>query len=209
MVVLKGVPALLSPELLYALARMGHGDEIVLADVNFPTSSICRCGPEEIRADGLGIPQLLEAMLKLLPLDTYVEKPGASVGCCACCVRRGRFCCWAGLHRVAAAHWCVVRGCFQFFLTAGPLMILVTRINVMGAPTPSPGSPAGCPAAQPGSDTTCLRMRQIPQVHGSVSQDCPQHRPSSRCQSQVQVVTWASDQLAVDRGLPRPLPGLD
>nr|XP_031317954.1 fucose mutarotase isoform X6 [Camelus dromedarius] len=54
---------------------MGHGDEIVLADVNFPTSSICRCGPEEIRADGLGIPQLLEAMLKLLPLDTYVEKP--------------------------------------------------------------------------------------------------------------------------------------
>nr|XP_031317951.1 fucose mutarotase isoform X3 [Camelus dromedarius] len=200
---------------------MGHGDEIVLADVNFPTSSICRCGPEEIRADGLGIPQLLEAMLKLLPLDTYVEKPavvmelvpsdrerglqtpvwrsyqsillgagcagdgplrkphpqegGASPrrpvpgllktplpreesgplsptvplaaclvpstveaigspesrpfpahdepsGCLggmrACCVRRGRFCGWAGLHRVAAAHWCVVRGCFQFFLTA-------------------------------------------------------------------------------------------
>nr|KAF6425167.1 hypothetical protein HJG59_009231 [Molossus molossus] len=52
MVVLKGVPALLSPELLFALARMGHGDSIVLADVNFPTSSICKCGPEEIRADG-------------------------------------------------------------------------------------------------------------------------------------------------------------
>ncbi|XP_047681216.1 fucose mutarotase isoform X1 [Prionailurus viverrinus] len=102
MVVLKGIPALLSPELLYALARMGHGDEIVFADVNFPTSSICRCGPEEIRADGqqgrwhhrqpggrglesqagtvpsgLGIPQLLEAVLKLLPLDTYVESPAA------------------------------------------------------------------------------------------------------------------------------------
>ncbi|XP_019664963.1 fucose mutarotase isoform X1 [Ailuropoda melanoleuca] len=77
MVVLKGVPALLSPELLYALARMGHGDEIVFADVNFPTSSICRGGPEEIRADGLGIPQLLEAVLKLLPLDTYVETPAA------------------------------------------------------------------------------------------------------------------------------------
>ncbi|XP_045735079.1 fucose mutarotase isoform X5 [Mirounga angustirostris] len=75
MVVLKGVPALLSPELLYALARMGHGDEIVFADVNFPTSSICRCGPEEIRADGLGIPELLEAVLKMLPLDTYVESP--------------------------------------------------------------------------------------------------------------------------------------
>ncbi|XP_012925401.1 fucose mutarotase isoform X1 [Heterocephalus glaber] len=77
MVVLKGVPALLSPELLYALARMGHGDEIVLADANFPTSSICQCGPVEIRADGLGIPKLLEAVLKLLPLDTYVESPAA------------------------------------------------------------------------------------------------------------------------------------
>nr|KAF6425165.1 hypothetical protein HJG59_009231 [Molossus molossus] len=54
MVVLKGVPALLSPELLFALARMGHGDSIVLADVNFPTSSICKCGPEEIRADAPG-----------------------------------------------------------------------------------------------------------------------------------------------------------
>ncbi|XP_037660732.1 fucose mutarotase isoform X2 [Choloepus didactylus] len=77
MVVLKGVPALLSPELLYALARMGHGDEIVLADANFPTSAICQCGPAEIRADGLGIPRLLEAVLKLLPLDTYVESPAA------------------------------------------------------------------------------------------------------------------------------------
>nr|XP_045217722.1 fucose mutarotase isoform X2 [Macaca fascicularis] len=77
MVALKGVPALLSPELLYALARMGHGDEIVLADLNFPASSICQCGPLEIRADGLGIPPLLEALLKLLPLDTYVESPRA------------------------------------------------------------------------------------------------------------------------------------
>ncbi|KAH0508016.1 Fucose mutarotase [Microtus ochrogaster] len=77
MVVLKGIPKVLSPELLFALARMGHGDEIVLADANFPTSSICQCGPVEIRADGLAIPQLLEAVLKLLPLDTYVESPAA------------------------------------------------------------------------------------------------------------------------------------
>uniref|UniRef100_A0A8I6A6D8 L-fucose mutarotase n=1 Tax=Rattus norvegicus TaxID=10116 RepID=A0A8I6A6D8_RAT len=77
MVVLKGIPTVLSPELLFALARMGHGDEIVLADANFPTSSICQCGPIEIRADGLDIPQLLEAVLKLLPLDTYVESPAA------------------------------------------------------------------------------------------------------------------------------------
>ncbi|KAM4607335.1 fucose mutarotase [Polymixia lowei] len=77
MVVLKGIPSILSPELLYALAKMGHGDELVLADANFPASSICACGPKEIRADGLGIPQLLNAILKLLPLDTYVPTPAA------------------------------------------------------------------------------------------------------------------------------------
>ncbi|KAM9344650.1 fucose mutarotase [Symphorus nematophorus] len=77
MVVLKGIPSVISPELLYTLAKMGHGDELVLADANFPASSICACGPKEIRADGLGIPQLLEAILKLLPLDTYVPSPAA------------------------------------------------------------------------------------------------------------------------------------
>ncbi|XP_037353358.1 fucose mutarotase-like [Talpa occidentalis] len=56
---------------------MGHRDEIVLADVNFPMSSVCRCDPQEIRADCLGIPQLLEAVLQLLPLDSYVESPAA------------------------------------------------------------------------------------------------------------------------------------
>ncbi|XP_029690854.1 fucose mutarotase isoform X1 [Takifugu rubripes] len=77
MVVLKGIPSVLSPELLYALAKMGHGDELVLADANFPASSICACGPTEIRADGLGIPLLLEAILRLMPLDTYVTSPAA------------------------------------------------------------------------------------------------------------------------------------
>uniref|UniRef100_A0A3B3B721 Fucose mutarotase n=1 Tax=Oryzias melastigma TaxID=30732 RepID=A0A3B3B721_ORYME len=77
MVVLKGIPSVLSPDLLYVLAKMGHGDELVLADVNFPASSVCACGPKEIRADGLRIPQLLEAILKLLPLDTYVPCPAA------------------------------------------------------------------------------------------------------------------------------------
>ncbi|XP_056387196.1 fucose mutarotase isoform X3 [Hyla sarda] len=77
MVVLKGVPSVLSPELLYVLARMGHGDEIVLADANFPASSISRSGPELVRADGLEIPRLLEAILQLLPLDTYIPRPAA------------------------------------------------------------------------------------------------------------------------------------
>ncbi|XP_048864411.1 fucose mutarotase isoform X2 [Brienomyrus brachyistius] len=77
MVVLKGIPSVLSPELLYTLAKMGHGDELVLADANFPSSSTCKHGPVEIRADGLNIPVLLEAILKLLPLDSYVESPAA------------------------------------------------------------------------------------------------------------------------------------
>ncbi|XP_036403329.1 fucose mutarotase isoform X1 [Megalops cyprinoides] len=77
MVVLKGIPSILSPELLYTLAKMGHGDELVLADTNFPTSSTCRCGPNEIRADGVGIPELLEAILKLFPLDSFVDSPAA------------------------------------------------------------------------------------------------------------------------------------
>ncbi|XP_060557392.1 fucose mutarotase-like isoform X2 [Ruditapes philippinarum] len=72
---LKGVPNILSPDLLYVLASMGHGDEIILADAHFPTSSICRFGPKEIRADGIPIPKLLEGILTLMPLDKYVSQP--------------------------------------------------------------------------------------------------------------------------------------
>ncbi|XP_077992326.1 fucose mutarotase-like [Glandiceps talaboti] len=75
MVVLKGVPRIISPELLNVLARMGHGDELVLADAYFPTSSICRHGPQEVRADGHGIPELLDAIMRLVPLDQYVNEP--------------------------------------------------------------------------------------------------------------------------------------
>lgn len=74
---LKGIPFILSPDLLYVLSAAGHGDEIVLADAHFPTSSVCRCGPREIRADGHSIPSLLEAVLKVFPLDTYVGFPVA------------------------------------------------------------------------------------------------------------------------------------
>lgn len=69
---LNGISPLLSPELLDALYRMGHGDEILLADAHFPGDSF---GQRVIRADGLGIPALLEAILPLLPLDPYVEAP--------------------------------------------------------------------------------------------------------------------------------------
>jgi len=75
---LKGVPQLISPELLYALASMGHGDEIVLADSNFPSDSIARSsGARLIVCDGLPIPKLLRQILKLFPLDQYVPEPVA------------------------------------------------------------------------------------------------------------------------------------
>ncbi|CAF1028883.1 unnamed protein product [Rotaria sordida] len=75
---LKGIPHLISPELLYALASMGHGDEIVLADSNFPSESIARAnGARLILCDGLPIPKLLRQILKLFPLDQYVAEPVA------------------------------------------------------------------------------------------------------------------------------------
>ena len=71
---LKNVPTLLSPELLKILMEMGHGDEIVIADGNFPAAAMAQ---RLIRADGHGVPAVLEAVLKLLPLDIYVEKAAA------------------------------------------------------------------------------------------------------------------------------------
>ncbi len=69
---LKNIPPILSPELLKVLMEMGHGDEIVIADGNFPSASNAK---RLIRLDGHGIPEILEAVLKFLPLDTYVDKP--------------------------------------------------------------------------------------------------------------------------------------
>jgi L-fucose mutarotase len=71
---LKGIPTVISPELMKVLMEMGHSDEIVIADGNFPAAT---CAKRLIRADGHGVPELLEAILKLFPLDTYVEKPVA------------------------------------------------------------------------------------------------------------------------------------
>ncbi len=69
---LKGISPLLSPELLATLHRMGHGDEIVLADAHFPGESM---NPRVLRADGLSIAPLLGAILPLLELDAYVPDP--------------------------------------------------------------------------------------------------------------------------------------
>lgn len=67
---LNGIDKIISPELLYILDKMGHGDEIVIADGNFPGESI---GRQTLRADGSGVPALLEAILPLFPLDVYAE----------------------------------------------------------------------------------------------------------------------------------------
>jgi L-fucose mutarotase len=67
-----GISPLISPDLLAVLDRMGHGDEIVLADAHFPGETY---GTRVLRADGLKISDLLDAILPLYALDTYVESP--------------------------------------------------------------------------------------------------------------------------------------
>ena len=69
---LKNIPAVLSPELLKILMEMGHGDELVIGDGNFPAASNAR---RLVRLDGHGVPELLDAILEVFPLDTYVEHP--------------------------------------------------------------------------------------------------------------------------------------
>ena len=69
---LKNIPPIISPELLKILCEMGHGDEIVIGDGNFPAASNAK---RLIRMDGHGVPEILDAVLKLIPLDTYVESP--------------------------------------------------------------------------------------------------------------------------------------
>lgn len=71
---LKGIPTILPPELLKILMEMGHGDELVVADGNFPGASHAQ---RLVRCDGHGVPALLDAILQLFPLDTYVKQPAA------------------------------------------------------------------------------------------------------------------------------------
>ena len=67
---LKHIPKILSPDLMKILLEMGHSDEIVIADGNFPAST---CGKRLIRCDGHGVPEVLSAILEFFPLDTYSE----------------------------------------------------------------------------------------------------------------------------------------
>lgn len=69
---LKNIPKIISPDLIKILCEMGHGDEIVIADGNFPAST---CAKRLVRLDGHGAVEVLKAVLKLIPVDTYSEKP--------------------------------------------------------------------------------------------------------------------------------------
>ena len=69
---LRNIPPLLSPDLLHALRAMGHGDELVIADANFPAHS---AGPSCIRLDGVSATETLRAVLSVMPLDSFVPDP--------------------------------------------------------------------------------------------------------------------------------------
>jgi L-fucose mutarotase len=71
---LKGIPPILSPEMLKIFAEMGHGDDLVIADGNFPSASNAQ---HLLRADGHGVPELLAAILQIFPLDTFVDHPAS------------------------------------------------------------------------------------------------------------------------------------
>lgn len=74
---LKNIDPLLNAEILYALAAMGHGDEVVICDANFPADSVARQTPlgKLLRVDGANAPRVVRAVLSVLPLDTFVDDP--------------------------------------------------------------------------------------------------------------------------------------
>lgn len=73
---LKNIPPILSPELLKVLSEMGHSDRICIGDGNFPGAAMAKAkNAIFLRADGHGVPEILDAILQVMPLDTYVEKP--------------------------------------------------------------------------------------------------------------------------------------
>ena len=73
---LRGIDPILSPELLKILRAMGHGDEIVVADANFPAEA---CARQVVRLDGVDAPRTVRAVLSLMPLDSFVDDPALSM----------------------------------------------------------------------------------------------------------------------------------
>ena len=75
---LKNIPVVISPDLIHALMSMGHGEEIVFADADFPAGAYSK---KIIRMDGVRIETLLEAILPFFPLDSFVEHPAITMDC--------------------------------------------------------------------------------------------------------------------------------
>ena len=71
---LKGIPPVLSPELLKVSAEMGHGDKIVIGDANFAAASMAK-GSILVRCDGIRATEIMDAILTLMPLDDFVDAP--------------------------------------------------------------------------------------------------------------------------------------
>ena len=69
---LKNIPSILSPEFLKIVMEMGHGDELVIGDGNFPSANYSQ---RLVRLDGNGVPEILDALLRFFPLDTFVSNP--------------------------------------------------------------------------------------------------------------------------------------
>jgi L-fucose mutarotase len=73
---LRGIDPILSPDLLKILRAMGHGDEVVIADANFPAESMAS---RLVRLDGLDAPRVVRAVLGVMPLDSFVNDPALSM----------------------------------------------------------------------------------------------------------------------------------
>ena len=72
---LKGIPAIISPELLKVLSEMGHGDTLVIGDGNFAAKSLSNCNNHiNVRMDGHGAAEVLDSILQLFPIDVFVDK---------------------------------------------------------------------------------------------------------------------------------------
>ncbi len=82
---LKNIPSIISPELLKILMEMGHGDEIVIPDGNFSGAAMAK---RLVRLDGHGVPEVLDAVLKLMPLDQYTKQPAGLMKLMDCDIGR-------------------------------------------------------------------------------------------------------------------------
>lgn len=98
---LKGISPLISPELLKILAEMGHGDEIIIGDGNFPAASM---GKRCVRCDGHGVNEILDAILALFPLDDFVKAPVTLMEVVPGSVQEGEPPIWADFRRTIAKH---------------------------------------------------------------------------------------------------------